>query len=239
MAPAPEKAFYWLLTINNPTPEDRLALSDPDDIIRRAWYQDEIGETGTPHIQCCLNTKQVRFAAIKNLFPRAHIEMARNENACKQYCQKHATSVPGTYVYFTRNAIHEVPAESVEVDNSPFLSSLNMLLAAIPYDWHLKEPEAVYREALNEIATFDPTLVERLTQQRIRTAFIQAFSGLLANYQHNLVEYPLDMEQPECPHGLSECSDHPTIQFTECMVSRHFHKDQELCMGCSDLFCDP
>jgi len=224
-----EKASYWLLTINNPTPEDRQALINPDDIIRRAWYQDEIGETGTLHIQCCLNTKQVRFAAIKNLFPRAHIEAARNQNACKQYCQKRATSVPNTFVFYDRQPVHPAPVD-LEVDNCPFVSSLNMLFAAMPYDWTTKQTEEIYLEALNTIAAFDPTLVERLTQQRIRTAFIQAFHGLLANYSNNLDEFGLDI--PDSP-------DYPAIQYPECMVSRHFHKDDELCVGCGDLFCDP
>lgn len=56
--------------------------------VKEAHGQIEVGEEGTPHIQGYIRTESVRFSQIKRLFPRAHIEVAKNAIAAKQYCQK-------------------------------------------------------------------------------------------------------------------------------------------------------
>ncbi len=53
----------------------------------------ERGEEGTLHYQGMLSTPQVRFAAVKKVFPRAHIEVARNKNALAKYVHKEDTKV--------------------------------------------------------------------------------------------------------------------------------------------------
>lgn len=86
-----KRSTCWSLTINNPTADDEEAIS----IARqRGWKvegQLEKGENGTPHYQLCLNTPQVRFSAVKNIFKRAHIEIARNKQALQQYVVKEDT----------------------------------------------------------------------------------------------------------------------------------------------------
>jgi len=215
-----DKASYWLLTINNPTAEDRKELKDPVELIRQAWYQDEIGQEGTLHIQACLNTKQCRFAAIKAIFPRAHIEAARNAMACKQYCQKSKSSVEGTFQFFTRSPRVENTIE--EPQENPMLATLHIMLSALPYDYLAKSTEEVYLEVLNDLVSSHPEMVERLTQQRIRTAFCSALIGLTKNYQTYLCEFGLDMPDEE------PLSSHP-----ECVIDKHQIKG-EWCMGCSD-----
>lgn len=63
---------------------------------QKGWKVDgqrEQGTEGTEHFQLILRTPQVRFAAVKKIFPRAHIEVARNPAALSQYVAKEATRV--------------------------------------------------------------------------------------------------------------------------------------------------
>lgn len=55
--------------------------------------QIEKGEEGTEHFQLMVKTPQVRFSAVKKMFPTAHIELARNRTALAQYVQKEDTRV--------------------------------------------------------------------------------------------------------------------------------------------------
>lgn len=62
------------------------------------WVKDvkgqlEKGENGTPHIQGYLHTTQVRVSQIKHELPRAHIEIAKNLVALRQYAVKKDTRV--------------------------------------------------------------------------------------------------------------------------------------------------
>nr|WAE42130.1 MAG: replication associated protein [Cressdnaviricota sp.] len=59
-------------------------------------YTGQIEECPTTkklHFQGCLKTPQVRFSAIKKLFPKAHIEVARDRVALAKYVQKEETCV--------------------------------------------------------------------------------------------------------------------------------------------------
>jgi len=86
-----ERASAWSVTINNPTPADDEAI----ELVRqKGWKvkgQLEKGESGTPHYQLLVQTPQVRFAAVKKAFPRAHIEPARNVAALASYVTKEET----------------------------------------------------------------------------------------------------------------------------------------------------
>lgn len=55
--------------------------------------QIEQGEEGTHHYQLLVKTPQVRFSAIKKVFPTAHIEVARNVAALRNYVHKEDTRV--------------------------------------------------------------------------------------------------------------------------------------------------
>lgn len=85
------RASNWSVTINNPTPKDdeEIALAR-----QKGWSvegQQERGKEGTPHYQLHVKTPQVRFSAIKKVFSRAHIEVARNVSALANYVQKEET----------------------------------------------------------------------------------------------------------------------------------------------------
>ena len=53
----------------------------------------EQGDGGTQHYQLLLKTPQVRFSAVKRVFPTAHIELARNVAALQAYVHKEDTRV--------------------------------------------------------------------------------------------------------------------------------------------------
>lgn len=85
-----ERATCWSITINNPTEQD-LNVNLP-----AGWSmtgQIEKGEEGTTHYQGMLKTSQVRFTAVKKIFPRAHIEVARNRKALEKYVHKDETRI--------------------------------------------------------------------------------------------------------------------------------------------------
>ena len=88
-----ERATSWSITINNPSANDEEAIALAR---QRGWAIDgqlEKGENGTLHYQLIAKTPQVRFSAVKKLFPRAHIEVARNVKALSQYVKKDDTRV--------------------------------------------------------------------------------------------------------------------------------------------------
>lgn len=66
--------------------------------VKAVHCQDEVGDNGTLHIQGAVNTAQVRFAAMKQWLPRAHLEIARDRMALLKYVQKSETAVTGTQV---------------------------------------------------------------------------------------------------------------------------------------------
>jgi len=85
-----DRATCWSITINNP----KEAEMKP--ILPAKWSlsgQMEAGAEGTLHYQAVLKTPQVRFSAVKQIFPRAHIEVARNKAALQNYCHKPETRV--------------------------------------------------------------------------------------------------------------------------------------------------
>lgn len=82
----------WMLTINNPTYEESellYRLGHTDDIDCLVYGAEHVDE-GTPHFQIYLHFKAMwRWNRLKNLFPRADIELAKKPKlACCRYCAK-------------------------------------------------------------------------------------------------------------------------------------------------------
>lgn len=85
-----DRATCWSITINNPTDSDMKC------VLPAGWKisgQIEKGEEGTEHYQAMLQTPQIRFSAVKKVFPRAHIEIARSKVALQQYVSKEDTRI--------------------------------------------------------------------------------------------------------------------------------------------------
>lgn len=99
-------SWWGPCTLNNPTEQDRQTIHGPAPRwLRMIKGQDEIGDNGTLHIQFVVNTRQIRMSQLKAWLPRAHFELARNENAVANYCAKGPTSVPDTQ--FEHNYVNE------------------------------------------------------------------------------------------------------------------------------------
>lgn len=88
-----DRATCWSITINNPTDDDMKHVRQCPVPGWTVIGQIERGEEGTEHFQGMLRTPQVRFSAVKKIFPRAHIEIARDREALKKYVTKEATRV--------------------------------------------------------------------------------------------------------------------------------------------------
>jgi len=89
-------AKCWLFTINNPT--ELLDLEDIPDV-KRAVYQEEIGENGTHHLQgFVVFNKRKRITQVKEAIDdRAHLEVAKGTQMQNyKYCTKDDTRVAGS-----------------------------------------------------------------------------------------------------------------------------------------------
>ena len=84
-----ERNSYWSLTLFN---DEWKKFQHP------TWTlegQEELcPETGKLHYQGMLHTGQVRWSAVKKVFPQAHIEPARDPVALQKYVHKTATRAP-------------------------------------------------------------------------------------------------------------------------------------------------
>lgn len=89
-----KRSTSWALTINNPTATDREQIANARS---RGWFVEgqveKADTTGTIHLQLHLKTPHCRFGAVKKMFPRAHIEVARNVPALVNYVHKEETRV--------------------------------------------------------------------------------------------------------------------------------------------------
>lgn len=89
------RAKYYLFTVNNPVDRDIPTL---DNGITFIVYQEEVGETGTRHIQGYLGLdERCRVINLKERYPwlsRAHLEVRRGTHKqALDYCTKEATRV--------------------------------------------------------------------------------------------------------------------------------------------------
>jgi len=93
--PSTERATCWSVTLNMKTVKKETC----DEMIQQArsagWTitgQEEMGGEN-PHYQLMVQTPQVRFSAMKKMFPTGHIEVARNRQALAKYVTKEDTRV--------------------------------------------------------------------------------------------------------------------------------------------------
>jgi len=94
---------HWCFTLNNPTPEEKVKLSEISQTSRGfkyMVYQIEMGLEGTPHIQGYIEFQNsVRFNHVKSLIsPRIHLEKRRGtREQARQYCMKEDSRIEGPF----------------------------------------------------------------------------------------------------------------------------------------------
>ncbi len=118
------RARIWCFTINNPDEKIQSHLSQQIFLngIRSMVWQIEEGENKTPHIQGVIQLKsQMTFDTIKKKLPGAHIEVCRNFNASKHYCQKSNGRISGPYYYPKREKMNDIEIAKYWKAQNPFV----------------------------------------------------------------------------------------------------------------------
>lgn len=86
------RAKYWCFTVNNPSDDDRQRLIrlDGDRSIEYLVFGNEIGESGTPHLQGFIAfVARVRLTQLKQVVgTRGHFEVAKFPEKAAEYCKK-------------------------------------------------------------------------------------------------------------------------------------------------------
>lgn len=95
-------------------------LSDiPHEIAEWGWQDEVCPDTGRPHRQGYLRTKQqVRLSKLTKLLPGIHLEVARDWNKLVNYCKKSETAVPGTQVHTVNSNMRTIYSLAKEVANA-------------------------------------------------------------------------------------------------------------------------
>lgn len=135
-----KRGTIWSVTINNPTKEEVECTLPPGWALEGQY---EKGAEGTTHFQGLLKTTQVRFSAVKRQFPRAHIELARNERALKEYVHKEETRVGEFTPIRTPNIFEVQTSICVLWDNIEYEDIRDRLA-----DIHKKDAIMLYVDAL-------------------------------------------------------------------------------------------
>lgn len=94
------RARHWFMTENNPEGSLDVEFEFLYDagIIEYATWQLEVGDEGNEHHQAYVQfKKQTRFAQIKKLFPRAHLQLCIDPSAARAYCQKKESRLDGPF----------------------------------------------------------------------------------------------------------------------------------------------
>lgn len=131
-----KRARNYVFTLNNPTEEDRQILREIIETECNEYaMQDERGENDTLHIQGYLNFKNAKtFNAVKQILPRAHIEVAKNIFAARNYCSKNDTYVGNRQV-------------SKKVNNiSLNVATKDPLNDVVPHDWQTQVLNIISKE---------------------------------------------------------------------------------------------
>ncbi len=94
-----KRARAWCFTYNNPDDGGGAHLAHHFEVVEdscRFVMQEEVGESGTPHIQGVAHFKNARtLAGIKRINPVIHWEPCKNLRASVRYCTKSESRVPG------------------------------------------------------------------------------------------------------------------------------------------------
>lgn len=87
-------------TYNNPTKVEKDELLDWLNNRKNLSYifQEETGESGTPHFQGCFKSKSpIKYDTLKKKFPRIHWEKTKSWNSAVKYCSKEDTRTGKVY----------------------------------------------------------------------------------------------------------------------------------------------
>jgi len=77
----------WMITLNNPTEDEKRSMKAFE--CNRRVIGEEVGEQGTPHLQCVyVFKKAMTFKGLKKLMPRANLQKCKSLTHAWNYCIK-------------------------------------------------------------------------------------------------------------------------------------------------------
>lgn len=208
-----DRSIYWSVTINNPRSDDEENIATARS---RGWIvegQKEEGQNGTPHYQLSVNTRtQQRFTALKKVFPRAHIEAARNPRALKQYVHKEETRVselPNSDKYVTsQKRLWELVVDVLESGEPPKEHRIEVGTDT-PYWSHKFDALKAFDYACDLLIRQGYHCVETMAvNPQTRSAFAKFWSAIVARRQQ-------DRQTDRQTELISQSVDIPTIDASQ------------------------
>lgn len=217
-----DRATAWSLTINNPTAadEESIALAR-----QKGWKvsgQRERGEEGTEHYQLLLQTPQVRFAAVKKIFARAHIEVCRNLAALSQYVAKDSTRVgaipvaqamyPTQATFFelvwdriladpTRSEFHRHPGGRLKSPKNALTAAAHSLIS----DGYVVESIATNPMTISSWVDFHDAFLARRDKRRQTDTASPERDSSLAEIHNHASHRSSSSSSGDAPPPLSQC----------------------------------
>jgi len=207
-----QRSSWWSVTLFDVSDEKRALLRAPPEFVREMVYQDEITPTTQRlHIQCAVNTTQIRFSQLSEWLQGAHIEKAyKPGEALVNYCSKRKTAVPGTQVHYTtRQSVRQTN----DIEDAPPIPAFSLKEILLTIAAYVHEDDAIesdltdmYHMALDKIARVCPDLLEKVTRQNIFQAWKHTGYAFL-DYQRVAaeLEYADDKEETLTDCVLCDC----------------------------------
>lgn len=170
------RGTVWSLTLFDPGEYNILQTKDAwPGWLRQAVGQEEVAPTtGKHHWQCMIQTEQVRASSIKKLLPTAHIEIARNKNALKNYVVKSETAVDGTKFDITNDKEHLALHQQLQllattyIENEDEVHKIILDPGSKPTEWDKK----IYWLLVNFILEADPTRASMLANPALERMWV-------------------------------------------------------------------
>ncbi len=135
------RARIWCFTINNFDEKDQAHLTQTkfQNGAKYVCWQIEEGKNEVPHIQGVVQFKsQKSFKTLKKEMPRAHLEVCRNLEASKIYCQKKDTRIDGPFIYPNpkkKMTIKEICQKMKEINPYKFINWIPEEVSEAEMDW--------------------------------------------------------------------------------------------------------
>jgi len=142
----------------------------PEIVAELGWQTEKCPDTQREHYQGFLRTtRQVRFAQLKKIFPKVHLEPARNWDALVKYCKKTDTAIPGTQVYQENKkeyltmaqALTKLAAHRPYVDSSRFLEMDEKQIEAFQKKYYWDCVQNILKTSPDEIGLYSQPQYER------------------------------------------------------------------------------
>lgn len=183
-----DKGTYWSITAYN----DEIAICEnsaswPPWVSKMHGGREECPTTGRVHFQGLLQCKtQVRFSAVKKLFPTAHIEVAKDKSALMKYVMKEETAVG------TKNTI-ENPREYWPMERSLVQLAEACDVLGLDKEYYrevMDDPKTSYWNAVKVIIRKEPWRITQYANPALEKAWVNTYRVWLGKDTRALVLQP-------------------------------------------------